>query len=836
MTKLMQDLRSAWRAILKRPLPWLLALVSLALGIGSNTAVWSLYEQALLRPLPVAQAERLVNLSAPGLKEGSTTNNVAGPRDDVLSYPMLRDLAVAPAVGRELVGIAGHRYFTANTAVAGEATTGGRAMLVTGNYFSLLGLSPALGRLLQPADDEAQGRRVAVLAHAWWKQALGGDPGILGRSVRVNGQALEVVGVAPPGFRGTTLGGQPQVYVPMSLRWELDPAAQDDREDRRSYWAYAFGRLAEGVSLEQAQAALNASYRGLLSEVELPLQQGMDAARQERFLARELVLTQGARGQSSLGQSAAPALLLLQGAAALVLLITCLNIANLLLAQGAARAGEYALRASIGASRQRLARQALIEAALLATAGAVLSLPVASLALHVLVAWLPGADSMGLLPESGPSSLSLTLVMALATTLAFGLFPALQSMAAAPLAALRGEGPRATGSRAAERFRAALALGQVAFSMMALALAGLHAQSLLNLARVDLGLRSEGVVGFAVSPDRSGMDGASRTQLFETLERELAALPGVRAASASTVPLLTGSTWGTDIAVRDGPTPQGRDSPFYNLIGPAYFQTLGTTVLQGRAFSAGDREGAPRVAIVNESFVEAFELGPSPVGRRLTDSPRLPDIEIVGVVEDSAYNAVRGPKPPLFYLSWRQNPGLREMHFYVHTDDPYGLMAMIPPLLARLAPDLPVERLQTLDRTIDELHDSQRFVTALAAVMAVLGTTLSALGLYGMLGYTLALRQREIGIRRALGAAPWQLVAMVAGRVGRLLLAGILFGMAAAIALAHLGRALLFEVDNRDPAVLLAAMGVIVLAAGLACVVPTRRALAISPMEALRCH
>lgn len=835
MTRMMLDLRSAARAILKRPLPWLLALASLALGIGINTAVWSLYEQALLRPLPVAQPERLVNLSAPGLKEGSTTNNVAGPRDDILSYPMLRDLQAAPAIGRELVGIAGHRYFTANLALAGEASTNGRAMLVTGNYFSLLGLGPALGRLLLPSDDEAEGRRVAVLAHAWWQQALGADPGIVGRSVRVNGQTLEVVGVAPPGFGGTTLGGQPQVYVPMALRWELDPAAQDDREDRRSYWAYAFGRLAEGASLEQAQTALNASYRGLLADVELPLQQGMDAASQERFLARELLLTPGARGQSSLGRTAAPALLLLQGAAALVLLITCLNIANLLLAQGAARAGEYALRASIGASRQRLARQALVEAGLLAGAGALLSLPVASLALHALVAWLPGAGSMGLLPEAGRSSFALTLALAVATTLAFGLFPALQSMAVAPLDALRGEGPRATGSRAAERFRAVLTLGQVAFSMMALVLAGLHAQSLLNLARVDLGMRSQGVVGFAVSPGLSGMGADARMQLFATLEQELAGLPGVRAVSASTVPLLTGSTWGTTIAVRDGATLQGRDSPFYNLVGPEFFRTLGIALRQGRAFTVDDREGAPRVAIVNERFVEAFELGPNPVGRRLTDSPNLPDIEIVGVVADSAYNTVRGPMPPLFYLPWRQNPGLRDMHVYLRTDDPAGLLAAIPPRLARLAPDLPVQQLQTLDRTIEDLHDNERFVTALAAVLAVLGTALSALGLYGMLGYTLALRQREIGLRRALGAAPRQLVAMVASRVGRLLLAGMLFGAAGAIALAHIGRALLFEVDGRDPVTLLAAMGVIVLAAGLACLVPTRKALAISPMEALRC-
>ena len=829
---LASDLRYALRGLLARPTVTLVAILSLALGIGVNTAVFSLLHQVLLRPLPVHEPDRLVTLVAPGPKHGSTSNNLAGPREQIFSYPMLRDLQ---AQQTPFEGIAAHRSVPVNIA-HGDDTRTGDAMLVSGNYFGVLGLQPTLGRLLAPHDDEHVGAaRVAVLAHGYWSNALGADPAVVGSRVTVNGKELTVVGVAPAGFESTSLGIRPQVFVPITLRWLLQPQMRADDGDRQSYWAYLFARLKPGVSMEQAQAAMAGPYGRLIRNVEAPLLAEVDAQERARFLASELLLVPGGRGQSSMSARAASPLLMLFAVALLVLLIACLNIANLLLARGAARAGEMAVRASLGASRGRLVRQLLMESALIATLGALCSLPLATLATDALSVLVPNGAGAGLRSSLAPGSLWFAAATATATLLLFGLFPAWQQARTAPVTALRGSGGQAGASRPAARFRNALAVTQVALSMTALALAGLFVQSMANIARVDPGLEVASIATFGVSPARNGYTPERSAQLFRLLEERLAALPGVESASASLVPMLAGHEWGTGVRVEGAPADE-EVAPLYNAVGVDHFRTLGIPLLAGRVFTAADSTGA-EVAIVNRSFARAFGLGQDPVGKRIGigGSTAAVDVEIVGLVEDSKYSDVRQPAPVAFYQPVRDADRHGEMQFYLRSrQDPQQLLAQLPALLAEIDPDLPLENPATLQQVIDGTLEMEAFVGTLAAAFAVLATLLAALGLYGVLSYTLAQRTREIGLRLALGAAPARLRRMLLGQLGRMTLLGGLLGLAGALALGRAAQSLLFGLDGNDPWVFCAAallLGLVAFGAGL---LPARRAGTIDPMTALR--
>lgn len=827
------DLRHAFRSLAARPLFVLVAVLSLGLGIGVNTAIYSLFHQVVLQPLPVAEPGRLVNLSAPGIKAGSTSNNNAGSREVIFSYPMFRDLQAAQETREVLAGLAAHRSFPVSLALDGQAhdATG---MLVSGNYFDVLGVTPALGRLLRPEDDTTIGAgRVAVLGHAYWMNTLGGDPAVLGRTLRVNGESLEIVGIAPQGFDGTTFGTRAQVFVPITLRWLLQPTMQRDHDDRRSYWVYLFGRLASSMSLAQAGEALDRPYTALLRE-ELPLQSGLDEAQQAQFLARRIALSPGEHGQSSVPASARAPLLLLLAAAGLVLVVACLNIANLLLAHGAARAGEFALRSSIGASRGRLLRQLLLESALLAAAGALLALPLASLSLHGLLAWLPDAAVFRTDAVLHPAALGFAAALAATTILLFGLFPALQAAGASPMNVLRGGS--GTGSRAARRFRNSLAMGQIALSMATLALAGLLAQSLYNLARVDLGMKVESVAAFYVSPGRIGYTPERASVLFDRLEEELGALPGVAAVGLSLVPLLTNSDWGSNVSV-EGFTPEaGAHNPYYNYIGEGYFDALSIPLLAGRAFVRGDSADSAKVAVVNQRFAAYHGLGPNPVGKRMAIGHKEQmDIEIVGVVADSHYGAVRDDRPMQFFLPRRQDRHLTEANFYVRSHgDPKALLATLPAAVARVDPQLPVVNLRTLPETIAQNLAAEHFVGKLSMAFAMLATVLATGGLYSVLSYTVAQRTRELGLRLALGAAPARLRRLVMGQVARIGLVGGVLGLAGALAAGHVARSQLFGLSAHDPGVLAVAallLGCVVFLAGW---LPARRAARTDPMSALR--
>jgi predicted permease len=825
------NLKVAFRTLFKSPFVTSVAILSLALGLGANVAIFSLFNQVLLRPLPVADPARLVNLASPGPKQGSTSCNNAGSCEEVFSYAMFRDLERVQTV---FSGLAAHRLFDVNLSVDRQ-TVSGSGLLVSGSYFPVLGVQPALGRLLGPADDTAIGEApVVVLGFEYWQNRLGGSPAVLDRTMSVNGQTMTIVGVAGEGFNGTTIGARPAVFVPLTMRARLEPFF-NRFDDRKAYWAYLFARLKPGVSLEQAGAALNVPYHAIINDVEAPLQR-MSEQTMARFRARQVVVTDGARGQSEASREARAPLNLLLGVTGIVLLIACANIANLLLARGAARAGEMSVRLAIGASRWQLVAQLLTESCVLAAFGGVAGLLVARWTLSAMVSLLPAEVAATMSFGLDRTAILFTTAITFGTGLLFGLFPALHSTRPDLIAALKGQAGQPSGAKGAKRFRATLATVQIALSMALLVSAGLFTRSLFNVSRVDLGLKIDNVITFTVSPDRNGYTVQASRQFFERLEDELAALPGVTGVADSVVQLLSGSNWGTSVKVQGFQAGPDTDTDSrYNEVGPAYFQTLGVPLIAGREFTRADAAGAPKVAIVNEAFAGKFDLGRDVLGKRISSGRDELDTVIVGFVRNAKYSQVKGEIPPVFFRPYRQSAQLGALTYYIRTSlPPEQMLAAVPKAVAAIDPNLPVKDVRTMPQQVRENVFLDRFISVLSAAFAGLATLLAAVGLYGVLAYTVAQRTREIGLRMALGAAPGRVRAMILGQLGMMTLIGGTIGLAAAVGLGRLAQSMLYELHGSDPIVLSVAVVTLSLVALGAGFIPAHRASRVDPMRALR--
>jgi predicted permease len=829
MDTLWQDLRYALRRLAQAPGFALTAVATLALGIGANAAIFSLLDQVLLRALPVQDPGRLVLLHGPGPNKGMRTSNKQVPT--TLSYPMFVDFRDKATT---LDGVLA--YFPLGLHVAADGGTERvDAELVSGTYFEVLGLRPAAGRLIGPADDVTPGAHpVAVLSHSYWTRRFGNAAGIVGRTLAVNGTPLTVIGVAPRAYRGAELGGDPALFVPLTMKAQMTPT-WDRLKDRRACWLTVVGRLAPGVSREQATAALNVLYRQIL-EAEIEEIEGVSESFRKRFVEKKLQLLPGAAGASGFREFAQAPLTILMGMVGMVLLIACANVANLLLAQAARRQKEIAVRLSIGASRTRLLRQLLVESAVLAGLGGLLGLGLGVWAARLLVDAVPDATARSALSaEVDPRVLGFAALACALTVLLTGLAPALQATRPALVPTLK-EGSGSVGGAGRGRLRKGLVVAQVALSLLLLIGAGLLSRSLANLQAVDLGFVPDRVLSFAVNPALNAYSEERKQALFDELRDGLAALPEASAVSFAENPVVANSESSSTVTVDGYTSKEGEDmNPDLNHVGPGYFATLGIPLLAGRDFDARDRAGAPQVAVVNETFARYFFGKASPLGRRFKFGRNEGQpVEIVGLARDSKTSNLR-ETPRFVYLPFRQAERLDRMTFYVRArGDEAALAAGVRRAVARVDPALPVYEMKTLPAQIDETVFPERLVASLSGGFGVLATLLAALGLYGVMSVSVGQRGCEMGVRMAMGASPRSILGLVLAESVRLCGLGLALGLPAGLAAAHLLRAQLYGLSPYDPATVggvLATLGGAALAAGYG---PAARAARTDPMRSLR--
>lgn len=829
----MARIRYALRSLGKAPLLSTVVVLSLGLGIGANTAIFSLLNQMVLRSLPVQKPEELVLVTSPGdFKSGRSSSDNSGGMDYIFSYPAFRTLERNSR--QALAGLAGFRHMGGNLSFARQTVSGGIS-LVSGQYFPVLGVRPLFGRTLEPEDDGAPGagNPVAVLGYGYWHDKLGGRTEVLNQPLRVNGQIFTVVGVLPKEFTGTTLGQEPDAYVPMSFKPLLTPNWNGtDRYD--DYWIYLVGRLKPGTTREQAAGALNSTYRSIVEEHAKTVK-WRESSRVQRYRESKLSMVEGRQGNSGSRDSRRTALFILMAATAMVLLIAMANAANLLLARSAQRKRELAIRAAMGASRRELMGQLLTEALLLASAGGLAGIFLGEATLRLLISRLTGDETVYYLSsELDWTVLLFALGLSIATGLLFGLYPAWEGARTSVALTLKDESGQSSATAGTARVRKALVCAQVTISAILLIPTGLLLKSLVNLLHVDLGMNTENVIGFGISPSMNGYKPEQSRALFERAEGELAAIPGVRGVATALVPLISGSNWGNSVRIEGASAAVNNDANArMNEIGPGYLGKMGIPLIAGREFTESDGL-ARKVAIVNQSFVKGFLEGRNPIGLRMAVEEGF-DIEIVGVVKDSHYAAVKQEPPKLYYVPWRQDKKINGLNFYLRSAIPTEqVFQQVRRVMRGIDPDLPLENLRTLDQTVRRNIRNDEIVLQLAAAFAILATVLAMLGLYGVMAHSVTRRTREIGIRIALGAQPSRIRSMVLREMGWILGIGLVVGIPAALLLARLTETQLFGVKANDVVVVAAAAAALAVTAAAAAYLPARRASRVNPLNALR--
>jgi predicted permease len=723
---------------------------------------------------------------------------------------------------------------------------------VTGNYFPVLGVNAALGRTIVPRDDAPSAPDIAVLSHRYWQAALAADPQIIGKTIVANNHALTIVGVAQAGFDGTDLGIASQVFVPIRLVAALTPVgAVRERpllDDPRIRWVLAFGRLRSGISLEEAQAQLQPLYAArMASEVQEEGFARASDADKARYLQNSLVLGPAGDGSSSLRQQLTQPLWILVAIVSVVLLIACVNLANLSLARATARQRELALRLALGASRQRVARQLLIESVLLAAAGGLLGLVIATWGASVLLAYLPD-PGVTLTVATAPDTraLAFTATIAILTGIAFGLAPALRSTRADTAPTLKHAGGTIAGGGYG-RLRRGFMVAQVALSMLLLVGAALFVRSLSNLRHINLGIDPTRTVSFRIDPDTSGYTGERGKTFIKQLRERLTGAPGVSDAAFAMQQLLNGSAWSNYITIEGVPFDPGRRWLSYNnAVSPGFFTTLGIPILQGRDFDHSDQRISttadaafvPRAAIANQTFVERYLAGQLAIGTRVGfgRDPRTPTpIEIVGVVADAKYTSVRDDIQPQLYFPFLEGPRIGVATMYVRTtQDAASILGTVRQAVRQLDPAVPIFDVQTVEDQVARSLSADRLIANLAATFGVLATLLATIGLYGVLSYMVTRRSREIGIRMALGALTCGVSWLVLREVLVVTGVGIVLALPAVWALTPLVKSQLYGVTPMDPVAILGAMAVLTLAGTVAGFVPARRAARVDPVIALR--
>jgi predicted permease len=831
MPAFFQDLRYSLRTLRKAPLFTAVAVLSLALGIGANSAIFSLINQLLLQRLPVRNPEQLVMLAGRGRHYGGNNGR------DKLSYPMYQDI-------RDKNQVFSGMFCTHRDTMS--ATFAGRTELisgetVSGNFFPVLGIGAAIGRVFSASDDLIQGGHpLAVLSYGYWKTRFGGDRNILGQKIVVNGQPLTIIGVSQAGFDGIEPGFAPQIRVPITMTGYLPPSGFSRLNERRFRWTQTFGRLKPGITIEKAQAGLQPLFHQILNmEVQEKAFAKASPFVKQEFLKMWMEAMPGSKGRSDLRRTYSKQLLALMAIVGLVLLIACSNLANLLIARASARQKEIAVRLALGAGRGRLIRQLLVESLLLSAVGGALGVGLAVLIDRGLIAFLPsGQTPLSLSATPDWTVLGFTFGVSMLAGILFGLVPALQSTRPQLAGALKDQAG-AVVRGGSVRLRKGLVVAQVSLSLLLLIGAGLFLQSLRNLKAMNPGFDVKNLLAFSVEPTLSRYDRPWTLDYYRRLSERLQSLPGVESHAFAVIPVVADNEWDNWVTI-EGYTPKQGETPDPHMqyCTPAFFKTLKIPVLLGRDFMPKDVEGAPKVGIVNQKFAKRYFGSASPIGRHIgmgIDPGTKMDIEIVGVAGDTKYESMREEVPYELYIPYTQTDFVTGMTVYVRAQgEPTGIFNMLRPTVRDVDAGVPMYDLRTLDDQIEISLLTERLLATLSSVFGCLATLLAALGLYGVMAFMVARRTREIGIRMALGADSGSVVWMVMREVLALAAIGVAIGMGAAWAATRFIETQLFGIQPTDLLTMaLAALGIGVVA-GLAGYVPARRATGIDPMRALR--
>ena len=814
-----QDLRYAWRGMRRNPGFAAVAALTLALGIGANTAIFSVIDAVMLRSLPVQRPEQMVQVTL-----GS------GGGDDEMSNPLYESLRDRQDVFSGMFAWANRRFDLAD----GGESQPVDGTWVSGSFFDVLGITPAVGRLLHAADDSRGCAPVAVLAHGYWERSYGGDPSAVGRTIALDGHPFEIVGIADPGFSGMEVGHATQIYLPLCATAVVDGGA-GPLDDKNSWFLRIMARRRAGVTTEQASARLAV----LAPAVFAPLApEGMTAERRAEFLTNTLGAVPAATGFSAMRTQYRTALLALMAVVGLVLLIACANVANLLLARAVARRREIAIRLAVGARRGRLVRQLFTESALLALVGGALGLLFAHWASGVLLALLSTRDDAVWLDLAIDGRvLVFTFAVASVTALVFGLAPAWRAtrvnvqsaMTTSEQAASHGHG----------RFAAvkALVVGQIALSLVLLLGAGLLLGTFRRLATMDPGFQREGVLLVTADLRAAHFPDEQRPSVTRQMLERLRAIPGVRSASASSITPISGAGWNGQVDV-EGYTPAGRRDAvsFFNAVSDGYFATLGTRLLAGRDFDARDVAAAPKVVVINEAAAGKFFRGRSPIGGRvgIHDGGEAQTATVIGMVRDAKYVSLREKTREVMYLSMaQQHGGPPFINFEVKGSAAAALTPLVTAAVAEVNPRVSLSY-QTLSAQVNASLARERMLATLSAFFGALALALAVIGLYGTMSYTLARRRKEIGVRIALGAARSRVIRLVLGEVARLLALGVVLGGAMAYLCTRWVTPFLFGITPIDPPTWVLAAMTLAAAALAAGAVPAWRAATADPMVAIR--
>jgi putative ABC transport system permease protein len=812
MQTLWQDLRYGARMLLKKPGFSLIAVITLALGIGANTAIFSVVNAVLLRPLPYAEPERLVALWESNTQRLESRN--------AISYPNFFDWRAQSKSFERLAS-----YYTNDMALTGVAAPVNlRSAVVSPDLFATLGVRPRLGRWFV-GEEEKPGIRAAIISHGLWQRQFGGDPNIVGRAVTLNGKQFNVVGVMPAGFQFPIEAEPVEVWVTSSIDGEkTDPKEPAQNEQRGAHFLQAVGRLNPGVTLEGAQAEMNVIGANL--EKQYPDSNTRHGVKLIPY-------------HNDLVHDYSEALWLILGAVGCVLLIACANVANLLLARATARYKEIAVRAALGADRRRVIRQLLTESLLLGLGGGLLGL---------LLAWWGTAALIRLIPEDVPRLAEInidglvfgfTLLTSVVTGVAFGLAPALQASKVELTEAMK-EGSRGAGGGRG-RLRGALVVAEIAIALLVLIGAGLLLQTFRRLQQVDLGFDTHDILTAAVElPDARYPKPEQAAAFYRTLLDRVKAMPGVEAVSAVVPQPLSGDTMMISFDIEGRNIPKGeRPSSHFRSISLDYFGVMKIPLLAGRAFTERDDAHSPGVVIVNETFAKRHFPNESPIGKHVKPGIALEGEpvwrEIVGVVKDVKHRqSLSRDYEPEYYMPHAQMP-INSMNLIVRaTNDPRGLAGAIQHEVQSLDRDIPVYRIKTLEQYLGVAVAQPKFNALLLSLFAGLALLLTAIGLYGVMSYSVVQRGQEIGIRIALGAQTGDVLKMVLRQGLKLTALGLLIGLAAAYALTRYMQSLLFGVKATDPLTFAAIALLLIAVALLACWVPARRATEVDPLEALR--